>query len=124
VIYAADVLGMLVSCIVKTETAAMTAMPFVLILQLVMSGIIFELEGAAAAIANITISKWGVNAICSIADVNRMPDALFLTNVSFSDYEHLTGHIARLWMLLIVFALIYGALATLSLKLFISKDKR
>jgi len=123
VIFAADVLGMLVSCIAKNETAAMTAMPFVLILQLVMSGIIFELQGAASFVSNLTISKWGVNAICSISNVNMMLDALFAPNFDRSQYTFLTSHLAQLWMILIVFTLIYGILAVFSLKM-VSKDKR
>ena len=41
IIYSSDVLGLLVSGIVKNENTAMTVMPFILIVQLVMSGMIF-----------------------------------------------------------------------------------
>ncbi len=73
VTYAADTLGLLVSCVVKTENAAMTVMPFVLIVQLVMCGAIFVLPPSAEWVGEITISKWGLTALCSTADINSMP---------------------------------------------------
>jgi len=123
IIFAADMLAILVSSNAKTETAAMTAMPFVLILQLVMSGVVFELEGVASYIANFTISRWGVNAIGSIANVNTMPDIHIAPNHDYTNYEFLVSNITRLWLILVVFALVYGLLSVISLK-FISKDKR
>jgi ABC-type transport system involved in multi-copper enzyme maturation permease subunit len=73
--YASDVLGIAVSSIVKTENAAMAVMPFVLIIQLVLAGIIFELDGSVEKVSNFTVSKWGVQAMCATSDINNMPDA-------------------------------------------------
>lgn len=75
IMYASDVLGIAVSSFVKTENAAMAAMPFVLIIQLVLAGIIFELSGSVEMVSNVTISKFGVEAICATCDINNMPDA-------------------------------------------------
>ena len=122
IIFASDALGLLVSCVVKKENTAMTVMPFVLIVQLVMSGFLFPLEGIMSSVANLTISKWGVNAICSISNVNKMYRELGAPPIS--DYDFNTGHITQLWMILIVFALIYGIIGIVFLKLFIDKDKR
>ncbi len=78
VMYASDVLGIAVSSFVKSENSAMAAMPFVLIIQLVLAGIIFELSGSVETVSNITVSKWGVQAICATCDINNMPDAFTL----------------------------------------------
>ena len=43
--YAADLMALMVSCIVRTTTTAMTTMPFLLIYQLVFSGGFFDLSG-------------------------------------------------------------------------------
>lgn len=75
IIFCADALGILVSCIVKNENAAMTVMPFVLIIQLVMSGMMFALPESAEPIKELTISKWGLTSICSSADLNEIPTA-------------------------------------------------
>ncbi len=70
--YGADVLGLAVSSIVKSPTTAMTVMPFILIIQLLFSGMLFTLEGPMNYIANITLSKWGLNAACISADYNGL----------------------------------------------------
>jgi hypothetical protein len=45
-------------------------MPFVLIVQLIMSGVLFELKDVAEYISYITLSKWGMSAFGSISDLN------------------------------------------------------
>lgn len=70
--YAADMLSLLVSSIVKNTTTAMTVMPFILIFQLVFSGSIFELSGDSKILSNLTIAKWGIDCICTQADYNEM----------------------------------------------------
>ena len=78
VIFASDALGILVSCIVKSENAAMTVMPFVLIVQLVMSGMMFTLPKSAEFVKEFTVSKWGLTALCSSADTNSLPSTAAL----------------------------------------------
>ena len=120
IIYSSDALGLMISSIVKTPNTAMTVMPFVLIIQLVMSGMIFELSGITELISKITIAKWGLNAICVTANINAM-DGYAPTLVS--EYEYSISHIAQLWLTLILFTLIYGVISVISLK-FVDKDKR
>lgn len=83
--YAADLVALMVSCIVRTTTSAMTVMPFLLIVQLVFAGIIFPFDGGAAELVEkLTISHWGTVAICSIADYNALPShALFASIYQF-----------------------------------------
>lgn len=76
VLYAADVLGLAVSSIVKTTTAAMTVMPFILIIQLIFSGSIFPLTGFASTVSDWTISKWGQRVLCIEANLNELPSEL------------------------------------------------
>ena len=78
VMYASDVLGIAVSSFVKTENAAMAAMPFVLIIQLVLAGIIFELSGSVEKVSTITVSRWGVQVLSATSNINDMPDAFTL----------------------------------------------
>lgn len=73
VTYAADMMSLMLSCIVRNTTAAMTVMPLVLIVQLVFSGIMFSLSGAAAKFTKLTIAHWGMRAICAQADYNSLP---------------------------------------------------
>ena len=144
IIFCADALGILVSCIVKTENAAMTVMPFVLIVQLVMSGLMFELPEKAEPVKNLTISKWGLCAICSSADLNELPTRdtlekfkeaavsdkeitswkeLGLTQEYDMDYDSSAQNVVKAWLVLIVFIALYGAGGIICLK-FVDKDKR
>ena len=66
----ADMMGLMISAAASDATAAMTVMPFVLILQLIMSGVLFDLSGWSEAVSCLTFSKWGMCAFGSIADLN------------------------------------------------------
>ena len=144
IIFCADALGILVSCIVKTENAAMTVMPFVLIVQLVMSGMMFALPKNAEPIKELTISKWGLCAVCSSADLNEIPTKdtlekiktasnsdekitswkdLGLTQEYDMDYEASVQNVTKTWLVLILYSALYGIIGILFLKL-VDKDKR
>lgn len=70
--YAADVLALAISAIVRSTTTAMTVMPFVLIIQLLFAGVIFPLDGAMGTVAKLTISKWGLTATSISCDYNGL----------------------------------------------------
>ena len=144
IIFCADALGILVSCLVKTENAAMTIMPFVLIVQLVMSGMMFTLPDNAGAIKELTISKWGLCAICSSADLNEIPTRdtlekfkeaaesdeeitswkdLGLTQKYDMDYDASVQNVTKTWLVLGLYSALYGAIGIAGLKL-VDKDKR
>ena len=74
--FGAAVLGLMISSISSTPTTAMTIMPFVLIVQLVMSGVLFELKGASEAFSYITLSKWGMSAFGCESNLNTLPLAM------------------------------------------------
>lgn len=125
IIFSADALGLAISSIVKTANTAMTVMPFVLIIQLVMSGMIFELNGFTEKISKLTISKWGLEAICSTSNVNELEidPMIILTEAMEKDYEHSIEHLLTIWIILIGFSVLYGIISTIALK-FVDKDKR
>ena len=86
--YTADMMALMVSCIVKNTTTAMTTMPFLLIFQLVFSGGFFTLEGIAEKIKYITISHWGMDSLCCVGRYNELPMVtLWNTLVNFKDIE-------------------------------------
>ena len=70
---AADMLSLFISSLVKSTTAAMTIMPFVLIFQLVFSGGLFPLPGSVRNLSVLTISGPGFNALNSEFNVNELP---------------------------------------------------
>ena len=70
--FAADMMALMVSCVVRTTTTAMTVMPFLLIFQLVFSGGFFQLAGFAKKITVLTISRWGLDSLCAVGRYNEL----------------------------------------------------
>lgn len=119
-IYSSDVLGIMISSIVRTPNTAMTVMPFVLIIELIMCGYIFELHGFSEKLSYLTVSKWTLNALCTTANVNEMEDYI---PKFVPDYMFTTEHLLHMWLILIAFTILYGVIATISLE-FVDRDKR
>lgn len=71
--YGSDMISLFVSSIVRTTTAAMTVMPFLLIFQLVFSGGIFALPPWVQPLTRYTISNYGLKCIAAQADYNNQP---------------------------------------------------
>jgi hypothetical protein len=71
--YAADMLALLISSFAKTTTAAMTIMPFMLIVQLLFSGGFFNLPEQIMPLTNLTVTKFGLTALCSQGNYNSLP---------------------------------------------------
>ena len=126
-LYTADALALIISSIVSTSVVAMTIMPLILILQLVMSGVLFELSDAADKVANTTISKWGMAAMGSIGNLNNTelplkvsilyPEFIFPAREEENIYAATSEHLGQIWTVLIIFIVCSYILSTLSLKL-------
>ncbi len=71
--YCADMLALLVSSFAKTTTAAMTIMPFLLIVELLFSGSFFNLPKEAQPFTYLTATRWGLTALCAQGDYNSLP---------------------------------------------------
>lgn len=104
-ILASMAMGLLISAVVKTGDKAMTLAPFVLIVQLLFSGILFKLKGAAEYIAYLTVSKWSVESMGSILDLNsltlRMQKEIPILEHEAQDiYEHTGIHVLSHWGIL------------------------
>ncbi|MBQ6450351.1 MAG: ABC transporter permease [Solobacterium sp.] len=73
VTYAADMISLAISCLVKNTTTAMTVMPFMAIFQLVFSGGLVFLEGPAKKLTGLTITRWGLESLCTLGNYNSLP---------------------------------------------------
>lgn len=71
--FAADMMSLLVSSLVRNTTTAMTVMPFLLIFQLVFSGGFFALPDSITFLTDYTITKWGLTASCAQGQYNDLP---------------------------------------------------
>ena len=118
IIFCSDMLGLMVSCIVKTPQTAMTVMPFVLILQLILSGMIFELKGFTEKLSYLMVSKWGRNAICITSNANSLLGAK-----AVKDYDFEAANLLKMWCFPLLFSFVYVLIGTLFLS-FVDRDKR
>jgi ABC-type multidrug transport system ATPase subunit/pSer/pThr/pTyr-binding forkhead associated (FHA) protein/ABC-type multidrug transport system permease subunit len=72
-------LGLLVSALVQNGSQANSALPLLLVPQIIFSGVLFDLDGIPQGLSWLMISRWSVGAYGAIADVNAMiPDPVTL----------------------------------------------
>ena len=93
VIYASDMVALFVSALCRTKTAAMTILPFILVLQLVFSGSIISIPDSIDPIAMITVSRPGFKAMASQADLNKLP--LGMVESILTEMEDVCTHTLR-----------------------------
>lgn len=128
--YAADMLGIMISCLVRKEEAANVLAPYILIVQLIFSGILFEMEGAAKGISYAMISKWGMESLGSIARLNDLNYRMVLENPNIilpheaeAQFEAIPEHLFLVWIILLAFILGFVIIGNLLLHR-VSKDTR
>lgn len=122
VTFSSDVLAILISSIVRSTSTAMTVMPFVLIIQLVMSGAVFELEGVTKYISYLTITKWGLDSLITISNTNAKVHLEYL-RASGEMCEPEPSTLLLQWGLLIMFIAVYIILSIVFLHS-VDKDER
>ena len=130
VMFCSDILGVMVSSIVPNEGWAMTVMPFILIIQLVMSGAVFPLQGLSKKVSSLTVSRWGLDAIGSIAYINesvedsiRVQEQMTQTTIELDHWDPTVSNIFFLWGLMVLFIAVYTLIGILFLE-GIDRDKR
>lgn len=112
-------LGLLISSVVKNSSQANSALPLVLLPQIIFSGVLFKMTGIAEKISWFMLSRWSIGALGTIVNVNGMvpepiyaPDGTILplpfekTPVYDATWQNLTLN----WGLLCLHAIIYLAL--------------
>lgn len=126
--YAADALGLFLSSLVrKVETANVLA-PYILIIQLIFSGILFTMKGAADKVSCLMLSRWGMEALGSISDLNQMMLKIQMTvpevpHEAEEMFLHTAQHLRQVWGILGLFAIGFILLGNLALYR-VAKDTR
>ena len=121
--FGAAVLGLMISSISGTPTTAMTIMPFVLIIQLVMSGVLFILSGASEVFSYFTLSRWGMAAFGCEADLFHMPtgvqqvEPLFNNPMNSDFYKPEVIRLFAAWFAIIGITLFNAFVCGLALKI-------
>jgi hypothetical protein len=134
VMYASDALGLLISSVVKKQELASQLAPYVLIVQLLFSGVLFKMEGGAEVISALMISRWGMEALGSIGDLNDLPLKIQVENDNpmlmeliereeESAFAADSEHLLLVWLIMLVFVAVQLVAANVSLHS-VKKDTR
>lgn len=121
-------MGLVVSAVVRTGDKAMAAAPFVLIVQLLFSGILFELKGVAEYISYVTVSRWSVEALGSITHLNDLDlrmqeDFPGLAHEAEDLFTDTSKHLMQDWVILVLMAAAFSIASLMIIKA-VSKDER
>lgn len=132
VMLASDALGLLISSLVKKQELASQLAPYVLIVQLLFSGVLFKMEGAAETLSALMISRWGMEALGSTCDLNELPLKIvaedpglgsMIETVEDSAFAADSEHLITVWLVMLLFVVVELVAANISLH-GIKKDTR
>ena len=133
-ILASSCMGLGLSAVVRNSDRAMTMSPFLLVVQLVFAGIIFELKGLVDLLSNITISRWSISALGASANLEdlykefqlgqlNVANATDETDKTAEMFEHTIENLLNCWGIMVAFCVVLCIIAVLFLKN-VSKDSR
>ncbi len=126
--YAADAMGLMISCIVKKAETANVMAPYILIVQLIFSGILFTMKGSAEKLSYLMLSRWGMEALGSISDLNNLQLKIQMEIPSIGHdtedmFNHTAEHLYQVWGIFILFILLFVISGNLLLHR-VSRDTR
>lgn len=81
--FAADTMSLVISSVVKNSATANTFIPIVLIVQIVFSGVLFQMSGLMDKLSYLMISKWGISALAATTGLNDSQPIFLIENPSF-----------------------------------------
>ena len=123
-IFSSAAIGFVVSSLSKNSDKAMTVAPFLLIIQLLFSGILFELKDATEKISYLTVSRWSVSSFGTVANLNDLPMAVpGMTHEAEDIYEFAVSNIEKSWLIMLIFVVICFFASILILRN-VAKDSR
>lgn len=111
VMYASDTMGLMISCFVKKEELASKLAPYILIVQLLFSGVLFSMKGASEHLSALMLSRWGMEALGSITNLNALPLRLqeefpMIPHEADAAFEYTSEHLLTVWLILIAFVVV------------------
>lgn len=120
ILFAADSMGLMISSFVKNEELASQLSPYVLIVQLLFSGVLFAMEGAAKALSAVMLSRWGMEALGSSSNLNQLPLRLqeefpMIPHETDEAFLYTAEHLREVWGILALFILVPLVVGNLAL---------
>ena len=120
ILYASTTMGLMISSFVKNEELASQLSPYILIVQLLFSGVLFDMEGAAKGLSALMLSRWGMEALGSISNLNDIPlrlqkDFPIIPHEADDAFLYTEGHLWKVWAILLVFIIVPLIIGNISL---------
>lgn len=115
-------LGLLVSAVVKNSSQANSALPLILLPQIIFSGVLFKMEGLSQILSGFMLSRWSIGAYASLVNVNalipeplQLPDGTVLSQAveSSAAYEPTWENLGLNWGMLGLHLIVYLGLTWL-----------
>jgi ABC transport system ATP-binding/permease protein len=111
-------LGLLVSAAVNNSNQANSALPLLLLPQIIFSGVLFKLQDAGAAISYLMLSRWAIGAYGTIVNINQLlptnMKTILLKDMPFPTgkaYEPTWSNLSFNWLMLLVHITVYLSVA-------------
>lgn len=133
--FAADTMSLLISSVVKTSELANTFIPIILIVQIVFSGVLFDMTGFMNVLAKLMISSWGINALAAITALNDSQTSFLIENPSLqlqlgsslssvkTEYASTASNLLMVWGILFVFIVVSSVACAVLLRR-VKNDRR
>ncbi|HEY9800902.1 MAG TPA: ATP-binding cassette domain-containing protein [Leptolyngbyaceae cyanobacterium] len=111
-------LGLLVSAFVKNSSQANSALPLLLLPQIIFSGVLFKMEGIGRIVSWLMLSRWSVGAYGALVNLNALvPEPIKLPDGSTvpqpfeptSIYEATLSNLSLNWGILCLHSIVYLA---------------
>lgn len=121
-LFASSATGLLVSALFKSGETAILVVLVIMIGQVVFSGIMFTLTGAANVIANIIVCRWGMGALGASTDLNSR---LAWLKAGFDGpmYDATIANLLHCWQMLGLIAVVCILAAWLVLQISFNRKK-
>ena len=107
-------MGLLISSLCPSNDIANRSLPFILMVQFIFSGQLFELGDTLDKISKFTISKWGMDLLGSIGNITDLTITIPVEDSIYDTFKFSAEHVINLWAILILFILIFSILSILS----------
>ena len=141
--YASDAMAFVISSIVPNPNTAMTVMPLLLLVQLIMADVLLPLDDGIKSVSALTISGWGTKAFGIIGNICHIPPevdkmaiaakAPFAYSEGYSYgvkeedanlYEGSSLDIIECWLVLCLFIAVFYFISVLALKITTRRIKK
>lgn len=109
---AAAAMGLFVSSLFKVPDRATAVVPFLLMPQILFSGLIFKLEDAIEIISWFAICRWSMEGYGTTSNLNDLPlrlqvEGLPIEHEAESFFEYTTEHLLTVWGVLLLFTIAF-----------------